>query len=81
MTAAMAVQTRGAYDETYRILRPDGSRRWIRDRAFPVRNESGRVYRVAGIAEDITELVEKNEQLRQSQKMEAVGQLTAGVAH
>ena len=34
------------------------------------------MYRVAGIAEDITELVEKNEQLRQSQKMEAVGQLT-----
>ena len=29
--------------------------RWIRDRAFPVRNERGEVYRIAGIAEDITE--------------------------
>ena len=43
------------YDIEYRILRPDGAIRWLRDRAFPVRDESGAVYRVAGIAEDITE--------------------------
>ena len=29
--------------------------RWIRDRAFPVRNQQGEVYRIAGIADDITE--------------------------
>jgi diguanylate cyclase (GGDEF)-like protein/PAS domain S-box-containing protein len=52
--AAMEKQAKGTYDEEYRILRPDGSLRWIRDRAFPVRNESGEVYRVTGIAEDIT---------------------------
>ena len=43
-------------DETYRIIRPDGSVRWIRNRAFPIRETSGRVYRVAGIADDITEI-------------------------
>lgn len=39
----------------YRIRRPDGTLRWIRARAFPVRDASGAVYRVAGIATDITE--------------------------
>ncbi len=53
--AAVAKQAVGAYDEEYRIIRPDGSQRWIRDRAFPVRNGSGEVYRIAGLAEDITE--------------------------
>ena len=45
----------GGYNETYRIVRPDGTIRWIHDRAFPVHDESGRVHRVAGIAEDITD--------------------------
>ena len=45
----------GPYDETYRIVRPDGSVRWIRDRAFPVQNAEGRIFRAVGTAEDITE--------------------------
>jgi PAS domain S-box-containing protein len=55
LAAVRTKQVTGSYDEEYRIVRPDGSIRWIRDRAFPVRNDSGRNYRVAGIAEDITE--------------------------
>ena len=39
----------------YRIVRPDGSVRWVFARAFPVVNEQGEIYRIAGIAEDITE--------------------------
>ena len=46
---------RGTYDEEYRVVRPDGSVRWIRDRGFPVQEASGEVYRVTGLAEDITE--------------------------
>jgi PAS domain S-box-containing protein len=38
--------------------------RWIRDRAFPVRNAKGEIYRVAGIAEDISERWEAQEGLR-----------------
>jgi PAS domain S-box-containing protein len=53
--AVLAKQMAGTYDEEYRIVRPDGSVRWIRDRAFPIRDEAGTVYRLAGIAEDITE--------------------------
>ncbi|AFZ17051.1 PAS domain S-box protein [Allocoleopsis franciscana] len=41
-------------DVEYRIVRPDGSMRWIRDRAFPIYDAQGQVYRIAGIAEDIT---------------------------
>jgi PAS domain S-box-containing protein len=42
------------FDIEYRIVRPDGGIRWIRDRGFPIRNAEGRVYRTAGIAEDVT---------------------------
>lgn len=44
----------GTYDETYRIERDSGARRWIRDRGFPIRNEDGETYRIAGVAVDIT---------------------------
>lgn len=47
-------QTQGNYDQEYRIVRPDGEMRWIRDRVFPIQDEQGLVYRLAGIAEDIT---------------------------
>ncbi|MEO7100951.1 MAG: PAS domain S-box protein [Luteolibacter sp.] len=53
--AAMTRQMTGDYDEIYRIVRPDGAHRWIHDRAFPIKNEKGEIYRVAGTAEDITE--------------------------
>jgi PAS domain S-box-containing protein len=43
----------GGYDVEYRIVRADGSVRWIHDRAFPVFRE-GVPYRVAGISADIT---------------------------
>ena len=49
----------------YRVVRPDGSMRWVRDRGFPIRNESGEVYRLAGIAQDITQQKEAEAMLRQ----------------
>jgi PAS domain S-box-containing protein len=55
LEAALTKQVSGHYNEVYRILRPDGSVRWIQDRAFPIHDPSGKVYRVTGIAEDITE--------------------------
>jgi PAS domain S-box-containing protein len=38
----------------YRIQKRDGTVRWLRDRAFPVHNAAGEVYRIAGVGEDIT---------------------------
>jgi len=51
-----------ASDVEYRIIRPDGSVRWIHDQRFPVHNEEGNVYRVTGIAEDITRRKKVEEQ-------------------
>jgi diguanylate cyclase (GGDEF)-like protein/PAS domain S-box-containing protein len=48
-------QLTGQYDEEYRVIRPNGEVRWIHDQAFPVRNAAGEVYRLVGVAEDITE--------------------------
>lgn len=62
--AATTLQVLGRYDEEYRIIRPDGSIRWIRDRAFPIHDSSGRVYRLTGIAEDITERKLADEKLK-----------------
>ena len=41
-------------ESEYRIRTPDGQEKWISDRAFPVRDQDGRVIRVVGIAEEVT---------------------------
>ena len=76
------------FDVEHRIVRADGSVRWVRGRMFPVRNDAGEIYRTAATVEDITERVMAEQaqhhleaQLRQSQKMEAIGQLSGGIAH
>jgi PAS domain S-box-containing protein len=68
LKAAQTTQMTGDYDEEYRIVRPDGAVRWIRDRAFPVQGEDRRVIRVAGIAEDITERKRAAEELQESER-------------
>ena len=44
----------GRLDEQFRIVRQDGTIRWIHERAFGVRDDRGRVQRIVGIAEDVT---------------------------
>ena len=66
--AAFARQRQGeTTDVEYRIVRPDGSIRWIHDRAFPVSDQQGKLIRVAGIAEDVTERVQVQEQMKASE--------------
>ncbi|MGA3018189.1 MAG: PAS domain S-box protein [Bryobacteraceae bacterium] len=50
-------------DSEYRIRTPDGVQKWIRNRAFPVRDQAGQLIRVAGLAEDITEWKRYEEEL------------------
>ncbi|HEV7404634.1 MAG TPA: PAS domain S-box protein [Chthoniobacteraceae bacterium] len=66
--AATTKQAEGLYDEEYRIIHPDGSLRWIRDRAFPVLDTRGRVSRVAGVARDVTARKQVDEALRESER-------------
>ena len=79
---SLAVSRQGPPTQTeFRLLRPNGSVGWIRARTFPAHDKSGTFYRIVGIAEDITEQRALEEQLRQTQKLEAIGQLAAGIAH
>jgi len=55
------------FEVEYRVVRPDGSIRWIWDRGFPIKDESGRCYRLAGIAEDVTERKQAEDALRRSE--------------
>lgn len=65
----------------YRLLWPDGSIRWIQDRTFPIRDAEGKVYRIGGVATDITEQRASAEALRHSDRLSVIGTLAAGVAH
>ncbi|ACK68274.1 PAS/PAC sensor signal transduction histidine kinase [Rippkaea orientalis PCC 8801] len=52
------------FDHEYRIIRPDGTIRWIRDRGFPIKNQVGEFCRVTGLAEDITKQKQTEEEIR-----------------
>jgi len=54
------------FDEQYRITLPSGQLRWVRDRAFPVRDAAGEFYRMARITSDITATKEAERALREA---------------
>ena len=64
-----------------RIVRPDGEERSIEFIVEIEHDETGKPLSMRGTAQDITERKQAEEALRQAQKMQAVGQLTGGVAH
>lgn len=72
----------GAYRADYRIIRPDGSQRWIHDKSSPVYDDLGRIVRVVGAARDITERMESQmrlaERIKELRCLYRVLELTAG---
>ncbi|GAB3670802.1 sensor histidine kinase [Salinisphaera aquimarina] len=88
LTAFKRDAIHGEYDEVFRIERPDGEMRWIRDRAFPVYDDNGEIYRLAGFALDITESIENNDRITRlhstidtRNRMSVFAALGTGLAH
>jgi two-component system cell cycle sensor histidine kinase/response regulator CckA len=69
----------GSWSDEFRILRPDGTTRWVLSKAR-VQRADGRPL-VLGTATDVTDRKEHDERLRAAQRLEAIGGLTAGIAH
>lgn len=75
-------QTTGVFHtEMHRILRPDGEERWTLAMGRVIADEQGVPVKFIGGSLDLTREKQTEETLRASQRMEAVGRLTAGIAH
>jgi PAS domain S-box-containing protein len=82
LRAALDRQRLGeATDVEYRVVRADGSVRWIWDRGAPVTDASGQVSRIARVTQDITDRKQLEAQFLQVQKLEGIGRLAGGIAH
>src|SRR5581483_2828113 len=83
-----AFRSGGDFRVEERILRPDGEIRFLQGSGKAIADERGRVVRLLGVCQDVTDrrraeaaLAEAQQTLHQAQKMEALGQLTGGIAH
>ncbi len=69
------------WQDEYRFVHADGGWATVTDRGHVIRDERGKAVRMVGAMVDVTERRLLEEQLRQAQRLDAVGKLTGGVAH
>lgn len=71
----------GFFGRTHRLIRPDGSQRWVVSTGLAQKDAAGRPVRLVGGLLDITAQREFEDRMLQSQRLSAVGTLTTGIAH
>lgn len=69
------------FAEEYRVVRPDGTVRWVLVNCTPIRDAAGDLLNLGGVARDITERKAAEEMALRSQRLENIGMLAAGIAH
>jgi PAS domain S-box-containing protein len=77
----MTEQTQERWEDEYRIVLPTAEVRTIHIAVTPIRDANGAVVRLAGVADDVTDKLVLEAQMRQTQKLESLGLLAGGVAH
>jgi len=70
-----------SYQIIHRIRTFDNSIKWVHEQCIGVYDKTGELLEINGIVQDITEAHNKKEQEVHNNKMDAIGQLTSGVAH
>jgi PAS domain S-box-containing protein len=68
-------------DIEYRIVTHNNELRWVHNRSFPMKDSSGSIHRVIGIAQDVTERKKWEEERLKGAKLESLGLLAGGLAH
>jgi PAS domain S-box-containing protein len=68
-------------DVEFRVVTTGATHRWIRARAFPIRDQQGQIYRVGGIASDITEEKQAFAALIEAEQMAIAGRMAASLGH
>lgn len=76
-----SVENKKSYTVTHRLRMPDGRIKYVEERCKTFYDDDGLPVRSRGTIQDISQQVQLEETLRRSQKMDALGKLTSGIAH